>query len=147
MSGELAKLEAFIARWREPLEAVATVDFAMRMLDGAVAAPTQIADAFSVDNGFEPIGFNWELLDADAQPTEVRSALGAFKDAFSLDLVMKLKWLDDKDAFGMRSRVHRILQAGPADVPDQSHHPRRRKERNVESRYDAHLRLGLCGNG
>jgi|GEM_PF-542089 len=95
MSSELAKLEAFISKWREPLEAMATVDFSARMLDGEVTAPTQAADNFSAENGFESIGFNWELLDSHAKPSEVRSALGAFKDAFSLDLVMNSQWLGD----------------------------------------------------
>lgn len=98
MNHELGKLEEFIASWREPLERMAKVFFALRMLDETSGTPAQIADAFAADHDFNQIGFNWELLDPAAELWEARSALGAFKDALSLDLAMRSKWLEDENA-------------------------------------------------
>ncbi len=98
MSEGLATLDAFEARWRKPLARCAQVIFKVQKRDTAAGTPVQIADAFVVEHGFTPIGFDWELLDADAAPGEARSALGAFRDALALDLMMRDTWLGDEQA-------------------------------------------------
>ncbi len=98
MSGKLARLDAFIANWRARLERQAEVHFAARSLESPVGTPAHIADDFAHENGFKRIGFDWELLDAEALPSEDRSAIGAFRDALSRDLAMRTGWLGDDQA-------------------------------------------------
>ena len=98
MSDTLARLEAFIGEWRESLESRADVAFHTAPREGAGGAPVQIADTFVSAHGFKPIGFDWELLDPAAGPAEPRSALGAFGDALTKDLVMRSEWLGETRA-------------------------------------------------
>lgn len=81
MSDTGEKLRAFETRWRERLEAAASVEFRVGERGDAAIAPYAIADAFAVSQGFKPIGYNWEMLDAMAAEDEARSAIAALADA------------------------------------------------------------------
>jgi hypothetical protein len=98
VSGTLDRLEAFIAAWRGPLESGAEVIFRARTLGGDGGAPVQVADRFVAEQGFKPIGFDWEMLDASAGADAPRSALGAFVDALAKDLAMRGEWLGEARA-------------------------------------------------
>lgn len=93
MSETLARLESFIAEWREPLSVCAEVVFHTAAREDLSSSPAQIADGLASARGYAPIGFNWEMLDQDADVTASRSALGAFGDALTKDLAMRADWL------------------------------------------------------
>jgi hypothetical protein len=98
MSDTLARLESFIADWREPLSGCAEIVFhAVPRASFSGAAP-QIADSLVSAQGYKTIGFDWELLDTAAGPAASRSALGAFEDALAKDLAMKDEWLGTERA-------------------------------------------------
>ena len=98
MSETLARLESFIADWREPLSGCAEAVFHAVPRAGLSGAAPQIADQLVSAQGYKPIGFDWELLDTAAAPTAPRSALGAFEDALAMDLTMKNEWLGPERA-------------------------------------------------
>jgi hypothetical protein len=59
-------------------------------------------DAFVTGLGYQPIGGNWELLDADAAPDAPRSALAALREAFAHSMVfVREPWLGEADAIAM----------------------------------------------
>lgn len=85
---------AFIARWRDPLKEQAQVFFAHEPRGGSGANYCDVANDFVEDQGFDGIGFNWELLDTDGAPGDPRSAQQAFVDAFSHDMALpQTEWL------------------------------------------------------
>ncbi|MDN3646675.1 hypothetical protein QWY75_10735 [Pontixanthobacter aestiaquae] len=99
MSAELEKLNRFIADWREPLESQADVLFEARMRDTPPGIHTEIADSLVESLGLTPIGVNWEMLDDAADRDEPRSAVAAFCDALSNNMVFSsTKWLGEGKA-------------------------------------------------
>ena len=96
MSGTLARLDSFIARWRAPLSTSAEVSFHTALREVLTISPAQIADGLASAQGYTPIGFNWEMLDPEVDTTASRSALGAFGDAMAKDLAMRNDWLGDE---------------------------------------------------
>jgi len=100
VTGTLARLEAFFAVWRSRLCGdQANVVLTARPLDAPPGLHTARADAFVTDLGYQPIGGNWELLDADAAPDEPRAALAALRDAFAQNMVFSSRpWFGETDA-------------------------------------------------
>ncbi|WP_209348887.1 hypothetical protein [Pontixanthobacter sp. CEM42] len=99
MSAELEQLNRFIAAWREPLESQADVLFEARMLEAPLGTHTELADGFVASLGLSPIGVNWEMLDDAADSDEPRSALAAFCDALSNNMVFSsTEWLGERQA-------------------------------------------------
>ena len=103
MSESLARLGAFFAAWRGRLcEAGADVRFTAEELAAPPGLHFACADAFVTRLGYQPIGGNWELLDAEAAPDAPRSARAALKDAFSHNMVFPSEtWLGDAGALAM----------------------------------------------
>jgi hypothetical protein len=59
-----------------------------------LGVPHRIADDFVTSRGFVAIGFNWELLDAEASPGEPRSGEGEIVKALTGTLANPAKpWL------------------------------------------------------
>ncbi|KPF63936.1 hypothetical protein [Porphyrobacter sp. AAP60] len=100
MSASLARLDAFFEGWSERLNAGrATVTFAAQPLDGPPGLHTACVDSFVTGLGYQPIGGNWELLDAEGDAGAPRSARAALVDAFSHDMVFPQEaWLGDAGA-------------------------------------------------
>lgn len=64
-----------------------------------VGLHTAIADEFVSRHGFQPIGFNWELLDASPEAQGKRAARTQLVEAFSKDIANPSRsWLSDKEA-------------------------------------------------
>jgi hypothetical protein len=103
MTGTLARLEAFGARWSDRLCAEsAVVHIVTRPLDSLPGLHTACADAFVADLGYQPIGGNWELLDPEAGLDAPRSALAALVQAFARNMVYSSEpWLGEADALAM----------------------------------------------
>ena len=103
VAGTLARLDAFRIGWSERLCAgSATVRIASHALEGLPGLHTARADAFVTGLGYQPIGGNWELLDADAAPDAPRSALAALREAFAHSMVFAREpWLGEADAIAM----------------------------------------------
>ncbi len=103
MSEALARLDAFIAAWRERLCAgSAEVRIEARALDDPPGLHNACADALVTSLGYQPIGGNWELLDAEAAPDGARSARAALIEAFARDMVFSHEpWLGEADALAM----------------------------------------------
>lgn len=103
MSETLARLDAFIARWRKSLcEDQATVSLIARPLDAPPGLHFACADSFVTALGHQPIGANWELLDAEADPLGARSARAALVEAFSSNMVFPSEpWMSKRCARGM----------------------------------------------
>lgn len=100
MSHTLTRLEAFFAQWQERLCGDrAEVHFAARALDAPPLLHSACADSFVTSLGYQAIGGNWELLDAEAAPDEPRSAVAALGEAFASDMALpQQKWLGDEAA-------------------------------------------------
>ncbi len=103
MSETLARLDAFIAAWRERLcDDTADVRFEARPLVSPPGLHAACADAFVTSLGLQPIGGNWELLDAEVGVDGPRSAHAALVAAFSRNMVFSREpWLGDADALAM----------------------------------------------
>ncbi|MBU7579123.1 MAG: hypothetical protein KAF27_01430 [Porphyrobacter sp.] len=103
MTGTLARLGAFSARWNDRLCAgSAVVRIETCLLDSPPGLHTACADAFVTGFGYLPIGGNWELLDPDAAPDAPRSALAALGQAFANNMVYSSEpWLGEADALAM----------------------------------------------
>ena len=103
MTGTLARLDGFIARWSDRLCAEsAEVRIIARPAGDTAALHTARADAFVTGLGYKPIGGNWELLDAEGAPDASRSALAALVEAFSRNMVYSSEpWLGEADALAM----------------------------------------------
>ena len=96
MSGadSLTRLDAFFNEWHEALEARALVRFEIGHVPQDALTPAAKADAFSAQFGFQPIGFNWELLDPSDDLTAPRSARGTMVEALTSDMLKpKQRWL------------------------------------------------------
>ncbi len=103
MSEPLARLDAFFARWRGRLcEGAAEVRFTAQALAEPPGLHFACADTFVTALGYQPIGGNWELLDAEAASDEPRSARAALTEAFRKDMVFASEpWLGEADALAM----------------------------------------------
>jgi len=103
VSPTLARLDAFIARWHARLDAgTATVRITPGALDQPPGLHAVCADAFVTGLGYQPIGGNWELLDAEAGVDGPRSARAALVEAFSRNMVFSREpWLGEADALAM----------------------------------------------
>ena len=94
MSAELARLNRFFEAWRGPLERQAGVLFEARLHHGASIGDTAIANRLVESLGLQPIGFNWEMLDASQDDNVPRSAIAAFSDALSKNMAFPSReWL------------------------------------------------------
>ena len=103
MSATLARLDAFNAAWRERLCAgSAQVRIEARALDHPPGLHSACADALVTSLGYQPIGGNWELLDAEAELDGPRSARAALVEAFAHQMVFAHEpWLGEADALSM----------------------------------------------
>ena len=103
MSEALARLDAFSAAWRKRLGAgSAEVRIEARPLEHPPGLHSACADAFVTDLGYQPIGCNWELLDAEAELDGARSARAALVEAFARHMVFAQEpWLGEADALAM----------------------------------------------
>ncbi len=103
MSATLARLDAFISAWREPLCAgSAEVRIEARALDHPPGLHSTCADALVTSLAYQPIGGNWELLDAEAELDGARSARAALVEAFARHMVFSHEpWLGEADALVM----------------------------------------------
>lgn len=103
VKGTLARLDAFIARWGTRLSADrAEVRFEARPLATPPGLHTAFADAFVTSLGFQPIGGNWELLDAETDMAGSRSARAALVEAFARNMVFSQQpWLGENCALAM----------------------------------------------
>ncbi len=88
--------DAFISRWRQPLEARAQIVFRASERGYGGGNYCAVANAFVEQHGFKPIGFNWELLDPEASPDKPRSARGVIAEAFARDMALpQTQWLGE----------------------------------------------------
>lgn len=103
MSATLARLDTFFAAWRERLCAgTAQVRIEARPLDHPPGLHSACADALVTSLGYQPIGGNWELLDAEAEPDGPRSARAALVEAFAHQMVFAQEpWLGEAGALAM----------------------------------------------
>ena len=61
--------------------------------------PAAKADAFAQSFGFQPIGFNWEMLDPGSDMAAPRSAKATLVEALSTDMIHpSLAWLGEDRA-------------------------------------------------
>lgn len=98
MSETLTKLKAFIGRWRRPIESRANLAFKTRALDNAARTPAAVADTLVQSLGYKAIGANWEMLDDGPDADAPRSAIAAFGEAMSNDMVFsKSEWLGQEN--------------------------------------------------
>lgn len=95
----MSEFEAFEDKWLPVLASRAMVCFRSGTPDPDAFTHAAIADQFVQSHQMSPIGFNWELLDADADRDKPRSALGELTKALSHDLANPSKdWLEQKTA-------------------------------------------------
>ena len=94
MSAGIARLNRFFEAWRGPLERQAGVLFEARLHGESSFGDTTIADRLVESMGLQPIGFNWEMLDASQNDNVPRSAIAAFSDALAKNMVCpSQEWL------------------------------------------------------
>ncbi|MEM1195381.1 MAG: hypothetical protein AAGH57_04705 [Pseudomonadota bacterium] len=94
-----AALNSFYEDWRPVLSQRVRLFFASDALPETGLTPAAKADAFAVQHGFQPIGFNWEMLDPEAGLGEPRSALGTIVEALQRDIAQPSReWLDEGKA-------------------------------------------------
>ena len=100
MSTTLARLDAFFEDRGERLNTGrATVTFAAQPLNVPPGLHFACADHFVRGLGYQPIGGNWELLDAEGDAGAPRSARAALVNAFSHDMVFPQEaWLGESGA-------------------------------------------------
>ena len=90
-----ANPDDFAAAWCDRLSNGALVLFRHGAPADDAFTHSAIADAFAQSLGLTPIGFNWELLDAQGEVGDTRSALGEMTKALSHDLSNpSTPWLD-----------------------------------------------------
>lgn len=118
MSEKLARLDAFFAKWRERLsEESAEIRFTAQVLAEPPGLHFACADTFVTALGYQPIGGNWELLDAEAASDEPRSARAAITEAFRKDMVFSTEtWLGEADALAMGEEFLACFDPGTLQV-------------------------------
>ncbi|MEO0588932.1 MAG: hypothetical protein AAFZ11_00080 [Pseudomonadota bacterium] len=91
--------KGFIETWRAALEERALVRFEAGALPQEPLTPAAKADAFVQAFGFQPIGFNWEMLDPSSDMAAPRSARATMAEAVSKDMIRPaLVWLGEDRA-------------------------------------------------
>ena len=100
MTDAFARFEAnWLPRLQARLQADAKVAFHHGPLPALAGIHSAVADAFVEQHGLQPIGFNWELLDASAAADEPRSALGEMAKALKDNIAQPGKrWLGEQAA-------------------------------------------------
>ena len=99
MSDTRATLEAFLAQWGEALSARALMRFKIGELPADGLTPASKADAFTGQFGFQPIGFNWEMLDPGLDLNAPRSARATLVEALTNDMTKHtVQWLGEARA-------------------------------------------------
>ena len=89
----------FLERWKARLEEGARLVFEEMPLAEAAGTHCDIGDGIAVRAGLKPIGFNWELLDAEGAPGEPRAALSVLTRALTDDMEYpKQSWLGEDGA-------------------------------------------------
>ena len=118
MSTTLARLNAFFAAWGERLNAGrATVTFAAQPLDAPPGLHFACADRFVTGLSYQPIGGNWELLDAEGDLDGPRSARAALASAFSHDMVFSQQaWLGEADALALAEAFLACFDPGQVQI-------------------------------
>jgi len=95
----LVNPDDFAAEWCDRLANGALVLFRHGAPADDAFTHSAIADAFIKSLGMTPIGFNWELLDAQGNVGDTRSALEEITKALSHDLSKpSTPWLDQPSA-------------------------------------------------
>lgn len=74
---------AFEDKWLARLRQDADVAFEYGPVPSGSLVHSDVADAFVAKLGLQPIGFNWELLDAAGEADSPRSALGEITHALA----------------------------------------------------------------
>lgn len=106
MSDKLAKFEA---GWLHRLNQGALTKFHYGITPPDAGLHSSVADGFVSNLGYKPIGFNWELLDANGDTASPRSASGELTKAFASDIGNPSKsWLGESQA---RQCAHDLLSA------------------------------------
>ena len=110
MSDPLAQFEA---DWLVRLQQGAEAAFHYGEVPKDAGFHSAVADDFVGGLGYKRIGFNWELLDASASPSEPRSALGEITEAVAFDISNPSReWLGEDKA---RHCARQLLGAYSAD--------------------------------
>ena len=79
-------LSQFEARWLARLNQYTDAVFYHGLTPPDAGLHSAVADAFVSAHGFKPIGYNWELLDANGDVNSPRSALGELAKAIAYDI-------------------------------------------------------------
>ena len=118
MSDTLARLDSFFAQWQDRLCADrAEVRFVARALDAPPGLHSACADSFVTSLGYQAIGGNWELLDAEAAPDAPRSAVAALAEAFASDMALpQQRWLGDEAAGEMAADFLACFAPGTCQI-------------------------------
>lgn len=118
MNTMLARLDEFFTSWGERLNARgATVTFAAQPLDAPPGLHVVCADRFAAGLGYQPIGGNWELLDAEGDVDGPRSARAALVEAFSHDMVYSREaWLGEADALALAEAFLACFDPGRVQI-------------------------------
>lgn len=106
MSEALARFEG---QWLTRLNQGARTAFHHGLTASDAGLHSAVADAFVAEHGYNPIGFNWELLDPHGDPDRPRSAFGEITQAIANDISNPSKdWLGAATA---RLCAHELLAA------------------------------------
>ena len=94
-----AALAQFDESWRARLSEAGRFECVWGALPSEGLTPAHKADAFIQLHGFNPIGFNWEMLDPGAGLDGSRSALGTMVEALKHDIAQpRQDWLSEAEA-------------------------------------------------
>lgn len=89
-------LSQFEEKWLSRLNDGARTTFRRGMTPSDAGLHSAVADTFVEGVGCSPIGFNWELLDANAPSGRPRSAIGELTQALAHDISNPSKeWLGE----------------------------------------------------
>lgn len=92
-------LSRFEAKWLSRLNEGARTAFHHGLTSSDAGLHSAVADAFVEELGYSAIGFNWELLDANAPPDKSRSAIGELTKALANDISNPSRgWLGEATA-------------------------------------------------
>ena len=94
-----AALASFDQNWRALLSNHVRFECVWGDLPVDGLTPAAKADAFVQQQGFNPIGFNWEMLDPEAAINGPRSAFGTIVEALRHDIAQPSRdWLSEREA-------------------------------------------------
>lgn len=92
-------LEQFEANWLSRLNQGAKTRFHCAAITEDAGLYSAVADGFVAQHGYAPIGFNWELLDAQGTLDSPRAALGEITKALAHDISNPSQsWLGERMA-------------------------------------------------